>query len=234
MATRKKRGEKEKATAGGASGKAERQRATVERQRVTAELRALAHPLRLRVFELFAEKPRTTMQVAEILGEPPTRLYHHVNALQKTGLLRLKETRPIRGAVEKYFEAVQPSVSGVRAGVLTSSSAMRQSARAVAATIFEQGRQDLFAEMSNLAKHRDPAKHHDPVPILVRVLLRATPAQATKVRHRLIALMKELKAEFNEERLDSEAGARAGNQERWALTLAFARSWPQRKSDSEA
>src|SRR5262245_34021458 len=30
-----------------------------------AELRALAHPLRLRILELFAEAPRTTMQVAE-------------------------------------------------------------------------------------------------------------------------------------------------------------------------
>src|SRR5438093_1274547 len=66
-----------------------------------AQLRALAHPLRLRLFELFAETPRTTMQVAELLGQPPTRLYHHVNALERAGLLKLRETRQIRGAVEK-------------------------------------------------------------------------------------------------------------------------------------
>ena len=36
--------------------------------------------------ELFAEAPRTTKQVAELLGEPPTRLYHHVAALERAGL----------------------------------------------------------------------------------------------------------------------------------------------------
>jgi hypothetical protein len=31
------------------------------------QLRALAHPLRLRMLELFAEGPRTTKQVAQLL-----------------------------------------------------------------------------------------------------------------------------------------------------------------------
>src|SRR5918911_4313495 len=70
-----------------------------------AELRALAHPPRLRMLELFAEAPRTTKQVAELLGQPTTRLYHHVAALERAGLLVLRETRPNRGAVEKWYEA---------------------------------------------------------------------------------------------------------------------------------
>src|SRR6266496_975035 len=43
-----------------------------ERRRVTQELRALAHPLRLRLLEFFADEPRTTMQVAALMSEPPT------------------------------------------------------------------------------------------------------------------------------------------------------------------
>src|SRR5215831_19283708 len=74
-----------------------------------AELRALAHPLRLRLVELFAEAPRTTKQIADLLGEPPTRLYHHVAALERAGLLRLKETRQNRGTVEKWYEAIARS-----------------------------------------------------------------------------------------------------------------------------
>src|SRR5438128_4537285 len=70
-----------------------------------AEMRALAHPLRLRIIELFAEAPRTTKQVAELLGQPPTRLYHHVAALERAGLLRLVETRQNRGTTEKWYEA---------------------------------------------------------------------------------------------------------------------------------
>src|SRR3954466_2174119 len=75
-------------------------------QRSVADLRALAHPLRLRMMELFAESPKTTKQVADILREPPTRLYHHVAALERAGLLVLKETRQSRGAVEKWYAAI--------------------------------------------------------------------------------------------------------------------------------
>src|SRR3954468_24369892 len=85
-----------------------------ELQANVAELRALAHPLRLRILELFAEAPRTTKQVAEMLGQPPTRLYHHVAALERAGLLVLKETRPNRGVVEKWYEAVARQMQAPR------------------------------------------------------------------------------------------------------------------------
>src|SRR3954468_19970233 len=82
--------------------------------RSVADLRALAHPLRLRMMELFAEAPKTTKQVAELLGQPPTRLYHHVAALERAGLLVLKETRPNRGVVEKWYEAVARQMQAPR------------------------------------------------------------------------------------------------------------------------
>src|SRR5437763_15673776 len=74
-------------------------RKTAQTFRITGmeEVRALSHPLRLRLLELFAERPRTTKQAAEVLGEAPTRLYHHVAALEKAGLVRLRETRRKRG-----------------------------------------------------------------------------------------------------------------------------------------
>lgn len=71
------------------------------------QVRALAHPLRLRLVELFAEGSLTAKQAAEKLGQPPTRLYHHVATLERAGILRLKETRAVRGATEKYFEIAQ-------------------------------------------------------------------------------------------------------------------------------
>jgi len=70
-----------------------------------AQIRALADPLRLRILSTLGEE-RTTKQVAEILGEKPTRLYHHVAALERAGLVRLARKRQNRGTVEKYFVAV--------------------------------------------------------------------------------------------------------------------------------
>ena len=46
------------------------------------QVKALAHPLRMRIIETLAgPEPMTTKQVAEALGEKPTRLYHHVDML---------------------------------------------------------------------------------------------------------------------------------------------------------
>ena len=69
-------------------------------------MRALAHPLRLRILEAFAEAPRTTKQVAELLGQPPTRLYHHVDQLLAAGLIRVAREEKRRAVSERYFEAV--------------------------------------------------------------------------------------------------------------------------------
>src|SRR3954464_5658697 len=98
-----------------------------ELQPAVAGLRALAHPLRLRMMELFAESPKTTKQVADLLGAPPTRLYHHVAALERAGLLVLKETRQNRGAVEKWYASVSRQL-----GTSTRRAGSRASRRAVA------------------------------------------------------------------------------------------------------
>ncbi len=71
-----------------------------------AQLKALSHPLRQRILEQLTREPRTTKQVAERLGEKPTRLYHHVATLERVGLVRLVETRQKRGTTEKYFLSV--------------------------------------------------------------------------------------------------------------------------------
>src|SRR6185295_7812601 len=104
-----------------------------------AELRALAHPLRLRMIELFAETPRTTKQVAGILGQPPTRLYHHVAALERAGLLVLKETRQVRGATEKWYEAAARRLALKRA----TAPGGRRALGATALSILEQSRQEV-------------------------------------------------------------------------------------------
>ena len=70
------------------------------------QLEILANPKRQKILGEFVEEARTTKQVAEILGEPPTRLYHHVDALARHGLLVLEREVPKRGTTEKYYRAV--------------------------------------------------------------------------------------------------------------------------------
>jgi DNA-binding transcriptional ArsR family regulator len=69
------------------------------------QVKVLADPLRMRILEAFCEE-RTTKQVAEMLGEKASKLYHHVGALERVGLIALARTRQNRGTVEKYYLAV--------------------------------------------------------------------------------------------------------------------------------
>jgi DNA-binding transcriptional ArsR family regulator len=70
------------------------------------QIRVVADPLRVSILEALCLEARTTKQVAELLGEKSTRLYHHVDALLEAGLIRLVDTRQVRGTVEKYYQAV--------------------------------------------------------------------------------------------------------------------------------
>ena len=66
------------------------------------QMKVLADPLRIRILESLAIDERTTKQVADLLGEKPTKLYHHVEALERVGLIRMTRTRQNRGTLEKY------------------------------------------------------------------------------------------------------------------------------------
>jgi DNA-binding transcriptional ArsR family regulator len=178
-----------------------------------AELRALAHPLRLRILELFAEAPRTTKQVADLLGQPPTRLYHHVAALERAGLLVLKETRQVRGATEKWYEATarrmglkQPSGSGAPAG--------RRALTATALTILEQSRQEVAQALRQAADHP---------PLVVRLVIPAPLSTIAELRTRLAGMVKEIRDEFG---IDEDATPTTETP-RWAFTLTYAPVWPQ-------
>ncbi len=74
-----------------------------------AQLKAIANPQRMQLLQEFAREPATTKQIATRLAVPPTRLYHHVAVLEKAGLLKLVETRKLRGTTEKYYTTTAES-----------------------------------------------------------------------------------------------------------------------------
>ena len=141
-----------------------------DRARATQELRALAHPLRLRLLEEFAGSPRTTMQVAAAMGEPPTRLYHHVNALERAGILKLARTRQVRGTTEKYYEVAKKTLGASQGSRVTGS--MRGPLKSVAHLMFEEARSDLLAAIADPSKLPPGGE-----PMALRMLLTATPTQ---------------------------------------------------------
>lgn len=180
-------------------------------QATVAEMRALAHPLRLRVLEVFAEAPRTTKQVADLLGEPPTRLYHHVAALERAGLLRLTETRKNRGTTEKWYEAIARTMGSTMPARSTGRTPKVQAAarRSVAMAVLEQSRQELLTAMSRPEGDR---------PLVARLVIVAPSARVAQLRERITRLYLDVQREFACE----DDAVVEGADERWAMTVTLA------------
>jgi DNA-binding transcriptional ArsR family regulator len=176
-------------------------------RRAVADLRALAHPLRLRMMELFAESPKTTKQVADILGQPPTRLYHHVAALERSGLLVLKERRKNRGTVEKWYAGVAQQVRA--AGSRRDTATSRRARRAVAATVLEQTKQELVAVPPHA---REPA-------LLARLVVALPPSKIPAIRRLLFDTVRRLGTKYRSS--DGVGKGLGQDSERWAVTVAF-------------
>jgi len=70
------------------------------------QLRAIADPLRARIFEALARRPLTVKRVATLLGEAPAKIHYHVREMERVGLLKLVETRERGGILEKDYRAV--------------------------------------------------------------------------------------------------------------------------------
>lgn len=80
--------------------------------RLTAVHRALADPLRIRLFELLALRPQSAKELAARVGMRPDRLYHHLAQLEEGKLIEVAEYRRLPGGkVERVYApaAIEPA-----------------------------------------------------------------------------------------------------------------------------
>lgn len=73
--------------------------------------RALADPLRIRLFELLAGRPQSAKELAKHVGMRPDRLYHHLAQMEEAKLIEVAEYRRLAGGkAERVYApaAVEP------------------------------------------------------------------------------------------------------------------------------
>jgi len=66
-------------------------------------LKILADPLRNQILEILAPEKLTTNQMAEKLGLAPSKLYYHINLLEKYGLIQEVEAIVKANIIEKVY-----------------------------------------------------------------------------------------------------------------------------------
>lgn len=175
------------------------------------QIKILADPLRVRILEAFCEE-RTTKQVAQLLGEKPTKLYHHVVALLRVGLIEPTRTQQNRGTVEKYYLAVARTFRADSRVFNADRNAQGQKATAlhqVVSTFFET----TVAELGALAEHADDDTSTIEKEAIVSFLeIHASKKKIGEIRRTLQKLI---------ESVSKDAGDAAADTERYRLTLAY-------------
>jgi DNA-binding transcriptional ArsR family regulator len=74
-------------------------------------VKALAHPIRMKILNILDERTATPKELAEILGLPLENVSYHVRTLKDFGFIKLEKTRQVRGAVEHHYRiAARPRI----------------------------------------------------------------------------------------------------------------------------
>lgn len=151
-----------------------------------AQVKALADPLRQMILGSFAKEPRTTKQVADLLHEKPTRLYHHVEILERAGLIKLVKTKQNRGTVERYYRAVANRFA-VGSNLFRHLAPRKKTGAAAPEALFSRAFDATLREMQLgfAAKGQHPDRACEAT--LLRSRVRATSEQIEDLRNKLQA-----------------------------------------------
>lgn len=75
------------------------------------QFKALSHPLRQRLLFALGREPATTSQLAVSLDVQKGNIGHHLKVLREAGLVRVVETRQVRGGTEQYYQRAAKRMS---------------------------------------------------------------------------------------------------------------------------
>lgn len=176
------------------------------------QVKVLADPLRIRILEELCKEERTTKQVAKLLDEKPTKLYHHVDALERVGLIRLTRTRQNRGTIEKYYMAVARQFradSRIFSAAETGSEEEGDALQAMISTVLER----TSDEMRGLIEQGCGKEGIEEQGVLSYVEILTDRKSGHRIQARLVKLLKSLEG--------LHAGGEKPGGRSYRLTIAF-------------
>src|SRR6201996_3366527 len=67
----------------------------------------VAHPTRAKAFTILTERPASPVEIAQEIGKDVGHVGYHVRKLLQLNLIELVDERPVRGAVEHFYRAME-------------------------------------------------------------------------------------------------------------------------------
>lgn len=150
-----------------------------------ALLKVLADPIRSFVVYSLVAAPKTARQLAEELGCPTTRLYYHLQQLQRHDLIFVERTRLVQGIREKHYRACAREMPLDKAAFHRSGVLDGARTQALLGFVFDQTRIEIDR---GLADGRIDITRRAPEPgalMAYRNVLKLSPEQARRLYARL-------------------------------------------------
>lgn len=172
-------------------------------------IRVMSDPLRLRILQVMAagiDEPWTVKRMAASLALPPTKLYYHVNLLEKHGLIKVTGTGIVSGIVESRYAIAARRFEVDRSVFATASPDGSDAMAGLLSTIFDTSRDEILA---GIAAGRITTGDAEPDPqrrLTVRKEgVHLSPARAAEFRARIEAVFTEFDSDQDAEGINIAA-----------------------------
>lgn len=157
-------------------------------------LKALADPLRMHLLDALVGEPQTVKALAAHFRVSPTRLYYHINLLEKHGLVRVTGTQIVSGIIEKHYQATARHFKMDRAWLSGTASQAARGLEAVLSFVFDEAEADIRQGVRNGRIDLTQPPPHPQALLLRRGFGNFTPAQARQIQKRLLQFLEEFAA----------------------------------------
>jgi DNA-binding transcriptional ArsR family regulator len=178
-------------------------------------LKVIAHSTRLDILQSL-KLPKTVKDIAKKLKLPATKLYYHVNLMEKHGLIQVVETNIVSGIVEKKYQVVARNYR-IDNQLLANQPAVAEDLARMLNAIFDITRTEILRLVAQ-SKHNPFKQEDESGGILWRSNLRLTPDQYKTFYGRINAILDEMTALQSEV---TEEDTAVPNQNLYGLTIAY-------------
>jgi DNA-binding transcriptional ArsR family regulator len=166
----------------------------VERDLDVAAMKAMAHPLRMQMFDILSQYgPQTASSLADLTGESTGATSYHLRTLARHGLIREVEDRGT--ARERWWERVPGSVNFVPPEALETP-AGKEAARVVMGEFLRRRAAQTERFIANAISETDAWQDGS---VLSTSNMRLTPEQSKDMIEQVTAIVNEFKQQYRDQ-----------------------------------
>ena len=171
-------------------------------------LKIISDPLRGQILEALILQPLTVKQVGERIGVTATKLYYHINLMEKHGLIKVVSTQIISGIIEKSYRATAQRIQ-INSNLLSPvSDTDKDNINTIVLSTIETTREDM---LRSLQSHHADLEQDNRCIMISRQLSHFSGERADEFCQRLDTLINEFR----------DADTELTNDQTFALTIAF-------------